>query len=193
MEIYFIKCGGCGIPHFTATPILSANLHWHATDTHCFLSMISLHSLKALKNVFRLIHNSIKLNDQHIWIRNIFIINNKTWILRQDNLRSMKHLDEKWPQRAKVELIQTWKNHLWRIQFQPNFQGSSECCWKIIVGSLKGVALFIWTPHPLSSYSHTCAVLGSKNVISSKFTNNFEQKCHSYQRPFTLLDQSVRK
>ena len=39
--------------------------------------------------------------------------------------------------------------------------------------------------------THTCTVLGSKNVISSKFTNNFEQKCHSYQRPFTLSDQSV--
>ena len=61
-------------------------------------------------------------------------------------MRSMKHLDEKWPQRAKVELIQTWKNHLWISQFQPNFQGSSEFYWKIIVGSLKGVAFFIWTP-----------------------------------------------
>ena len=105
LKIVFIKCGGCGIPDFTATPIFSANLHWHATGTHCILSMISLHSLEALKNVFRLIHNSIKLNYQHISIKKYFYC--QQWILRSDNLRSMKHLDEKWPQRAKVELIQT--------------------------------------------------------------------------------------
>ena len=53
LENNFIKCGGCDIPDFTATPIFSANLPWHATDTHYFLSMISLHSLKALKNFFQ--------------------------------------------------------------------------------------------------------------------------------------------
>ena len=76
LKNYFIKCGGCGIPDFTAKPIFSANLLWHATGTHCILSMISLHSLKALKNVFRLIHNSIKLNYQHISIKSIIVINN---------------------------------------------------------------------------------------------------------------------
>ena len=53
-------------PWFHCHALFSANLHWHATGTHCILSMISLHSLEALKNIFRLIHNSIKLNYIHI-------------------------------------------------------------------------------------------------------------------------------
>ena len=40
LENNFMKYGGCGIPDFTATPIFSANLPWHATCTHCFLPMI---------------------------------------------------------------------------------------------------------------------------------------------------------
>ena len=82
-------------PSFHCHTHFSANLHWHATDTHCFLSMISLHSLEALKNVFRLIHNSIKLNYQHISIKIIIIITHKTWVLRSKNLRSMKNLGGK--------------------------------------------------------------------------------------------------
>ena len=58
----------------------------------------------------------------------------------------MKHLDEKWPQRTKVELIQTWKNLLWVGQFHPNFQDSSKCYWKTVIASLNVVPLVIWIP-----------------------------------------------
>ena len=82
-----------------------------------------------------------KLISNTFQYKNFFIIKNKSWILMLENLRSMKHLDEKWPQRTKVELIQTWKNLLWVGQFHPNFQDSSECYWKTIIASLNVVPL----------------------------------------------------
>ena len=72
LENNFIKCRGRDIPNITATPIFSANLPWHATGTHCFLSMISLHSLEAFNYFFGMIHISKKINFQHISIQKHF-------------------------------------------------------------------------------------------------------------------------
>ena len=71
-----------------------------------FLSMFSLHSLEALKNFFQTDSQFIKNWFPTYFITKGLYLNNKTWILRSDNLRSMEHLDEKWPQIARVDLIQ---------------------------------------------------------------------------------------
>ena len=114
----------------------------------CFLSLISLHSLEACRIFFGLINISKNINYQNISRKIITIITHKTWVLRSNNLRSMKNLGGKWPRRAKVDLIQPWKNLLFVCQFHPNFQDSSEHDWKMILLSLEGVTSLISLPHP---------------------------------------------
>ena len=54
-----------------------------------FLSMFSLHSLEALKNFFQTDSQFIKNWFPTYFITKGLYLNNKTWILRSDNLRSI--------------------------------------------------------------------------------------------------------
>ena len=102
----YMKFGGCDIPNFTAMPIFQQICLGMQEAHTVFLSMFSLHSLEALKNFFQTDSQFIKNWFPTYFITKGLYLNNKTWILRSDNLRSMEHLDEKWPQIARVDLIQ---------------------------------------------------------------------------------------
>ena len=102
----FMKFWGCGMPNFTAMPIFQ-QICLGMPEAHTVFYQCSASTASRLSRIFfKLIHNSKKINFQHISIQKVCIINNKTWIWRSGNLRSMEHLDEKWPQIAKVDLIQ---------------------------------------------------------------------------------------
>ena len=91
----FMKFWGCGMPNFTAMPIFQ-QICLGMQEAHTGFYQCSASTASRLFKIFFQTDSQFKnINFQPISIQKVCIINNRTWIWRSDNLRSMEHLDEK--------------------------------------------------------------------------------------------------